>query len=229
VFKDVRGKLEVAREIVEKAVATDAAAREAYLKNTGERRGAIDKKVAELQVELVKERTILETKPQELSEVLSLGDVDQAMEIEAEIEATGAKVQELEHKISLLNRALPKGEPELFFAAIKAYRSKFKSLREAARELDEIDAELKQIRLELEEKEKYSENVRRSVTMAARYDGDNSTLIEIVESFEGAIDVSGHTAGNDERAKLRYIKGNPRGIETTLAGKKLKDLSLEEN
>lgn len=45
--------------------------------------------------------------------------------------------------------------------------------------------------------------------------------VSIEEQHNGPIDVTGHHAGSDDDAKLRFMKGNIRGIENTPAGRAL--------
>ena len=46
---------------------------------------------------------------------------------------------------------------------------------------------------------------------------DEQELIALYEEAFGAIDVTGHTAGTDTAAKLRFISGNTSGIQFTPA------------
>ncbi len=228
-FEDLKKDIQEIDEIITQAVEADKAARRAYIDSANERQSSVNEKIKELQAELDSEKAANELRPQEMSEALSTADADAAMQIEKDIEASNAKIAELEHKISLLGRTPSKGDPKLFFAAIKTYRRKFKELNRAAKELEKVNAKLKQISQELKEKEKSAEDTHRSITGAARYSLDNAALIEMVESFEGPIRIDGHSAGQDEQAKIRYIRGNIAGIENTQAGEKLKKQAQEEN
>jgi len=228
-FEDIKNDIKKVNELITKAVEADKAARKAYLDSADERRGSVEEKIKELQAELDEKKADNELRPQEMAEALSIADADAAIKIEKEIAASNAKIVELEHKISLLSRAMPKGDSALFYAAIKAYRAKFRELKKATKELEKVDTKLKQISRELEEKKTSMEDTQRSIKISARYNLDDSNLIEMVESFEGPIDVFGHSAGKDEMAKIRYIRGNLRGIEATLAGQKLKEQIQEDN
>lgn len=222
-FEDIKMKINEANDLIKKAVETERVAREAYLASANERRESVNEKIKELQAELDKEIEINELYPQKISEALSVANVDAAVKIEKAIELSNSKITDLNHKIELLSNALPKGEPSLFHTAIKVYRQRFETLNIAAKELNEIDTSLKKIELELKRSKESSENTQRKIEALTKANIiDDAILIEMVESFEGPIEIFGHSAGTDESAKIRYIKGNSRGIEGTPAGDKLK-------
>lgn len=228
-FEDLKREMQKINEIVTQAVEADKASRQAYIANAAERRAGVDEKIQELQAELGTERAANNLRPQKMSKALSMADADTALQIEKDMATSNAKIAELEHKISLLGRSLPKGDPKLFFTAIKTYRRKFKELSRAAKELQKVNARLKDISRELKAKEETAERTHHSITVATRDKLDSAALIEMVESFEGPILVDGHSAGRDEEAKIRYIQGNARGIENTPAGDRLMKQPLDED
>lgn len=220
-FEELKSKIQKTETSITSAFEAEAAARKAYLDSCSERRGYIDQKIGEMQVEVDAERSENELRPQRMADALSLGDIDEATSIEQEINAANVKITELEHKIELLNMATPKGEPALFSAAIKARRERIHSLAAA---LDELESHKQKTEILFGDLIVIQEGIRRKITSTARLNAryPDSNLIEMVESYEGQpIDITGHSAGMDNDAKMRYIDGILAGIENTPAGQKL--------
>lgn len=227
-FRDISDDIMRLEGLITEAVEADKDARKAYLDSANELQTNVGVRIEELQAELGREKAANELRTKELAEALSIADVDTALEIEEAMAASNAKITELEHKISLLGRTMPKGNAKLFFAAMKAYRAKFKRFKQVLTELDKIDAKLKEIARETKENQSVVETTQRRVQRLNRTDFADTELIEMVESFEGPIEVEGHSAITDERAKMRYIRGSLSGIEGTPAGKRLQARMKED-
>lgn len=219
-FEELKSKIEKTEASISNAIEAEKAARKAYLDSCSERRGNIDGKLTELQDELVAERADNELRPQRMADALSQGDIDAATTIEREINAATAKITELEHKIELLSMATPKGEPALFSAAIKAHRERIHAITAA---LEGLKAYKEQTAILMGDLMAIQEDIRRKINSTLHLTGEQPdlNLIEMVETFEGLLNVGGHTSFNDADAKMRYINGILAGIENTFAGERL--------
>lgn len=219
-FEELKSKIQKTEASITNAIEADAAARKAYLDSCSDRRGNINTKLTELQNELEAERADNELRPQRMADALSQGDIECATAIENEINSANMKITELEHKIKLLSTAVPKGEPALFSAAIKAYRERILSIGDARKEFDSVK---EQTEILLGDLIAIQEDLRLKIKSTLKFTDSwrDINLIEMVESYEGPIDITGHSAGMDDSAKMRYINGNLAGIENTPAGQKL--------
>lgn len=226
-FKEIKEDIKRIDKSIKDAIEKDKMARKAYLDSAQNSQSHVNEKIKELEVELEETKSKNNHLPQELSEALSIADIDQAVKIEEEIKRSNEKMQQLKHKITLLTNASLKGDSDLYYAAIEAYRNIRKQLGTASQEIRKLNDVLKKLSQELEESKQAYEDTSRTVNSLLNRNRIDEPLIAMVESFEGAIDITGHTCGStfsgDMNAKMRYIRGNINGIENTVAGKKLRN------
>lgn len=219
-FTELKTKIQETEACITSAINAEKTARKSYLDSCSEHRGIIDGKLTELQDELVAERAENELRPQRMADALSQGDIECATAVENEINSANVKITELEHKIQLLSMATPKGDPALFSAAIKAHREKIHSITAA---IAELKSHKYQTEILFGDLMAIQEDIRNKINSTLHLTGrqPDLNLIEMVETFEGPIDVRHHAAFNDVDAKMRYVSGVLAGIENTPAGRVL--------
>lgn len=219
-FTNLKVRIQEVENRMTSAINAENAARRAYLDSCNERRGFIQQKLKEIQDQLEAERANNELLPQRLADALIEGNTEAAASLENQINASTTKSLELSRNFEMLSKGTPKGDPETYADVIKTHTDKLEAFAHARSVLETIKVEtaaligdLSAIQTSIELK------FKTKLRITAEY--PDAQLIQIVESFEGPIDVTGHSAMTDENAKMRYIIGALTGIENTPAGQKL--------
>ena len=151
----------------------------------------------------------------DLGEALVAGDSDKAESIRGEIATIEEEIRDVQASIATLcSNSCAKAEAELVLEAAAKYKAEAET---AVRLTGELDADLEEVR----EQRKYFESLEQKIKGARRNvlrKSDAATdeerdLIALYEESVGEIDVTGHSAGTDEAATLRFLRGCTRGIE----------------
>jgi chromosome segregation ATPase len=142
--------------------------------------------------------------------------------LEDQIDDLNNEAAKLKRRINQLEKIGNPGREDLFQEVLAAY--------EELREVEaEANANLTQIEEAADEWMKYFKAVKDDASNAKEWGPGmttrsgsksyNKDLVKIAEQHLGEIDVSGHTCGSDEVAKVRYLRGEFKGIENTPAYK----------
>ena len=170
-----------------------------------------------------------------LADAILEEDENKAGELRGEIAAIEEEIRDIQTNIEMLERHnAAKAEAELVRVAVEQYKAAQASRLRALKKLQAVELALKQ---EIEQLQNDLTEVVRSESRirlhcqgsACNPSSDEQELIALYEEAFGAIDVTGHTAGTDTAAKLRFISGNTRGIESTpVAGGKIEHTAEPE-
>lgn len=153
----------------------------------------------------------------ELAEALMTGDTTEAESLRGEIAAIEEEARDVQASISTLcsyNSA--KAEAEAVLEAVAKYRAAAETASRLSKEISVSLEEVKEKRAYLERLEKKIEGAQRTISTRTKSifaNADERDLIALYQESVGKIDVTGHHAGSDEAAILRFLKGNTRGIE----------------
>ncbi len=151
--------------------------------------------------------------------------------LEDQLDDLNAESSKLKRRLSQLENIENPGSEELYQEAMIAYRN----LRETETATGIALAEISQI---ADEWLKYFKAIGDEAVKAGQYGPGihthtgsksyNKTIVKIAEQHNGPIDVAGHTCGNDELAKVRYLKaletGDFSGLLNTPAYRILKGI-----
>lgn len=172
-----------------------------------------------------------------LGEALMTADKEEAATIRGEIAAIEEEARDHQACIATL-RAYnsEKAEAEAVQEVVTKYNAAIETSLRLTKEIDATLEEVKEEIARLEILKQKIEEARRSVSKkVSGTSAEERALIALYEESIGAIDVTGHSTASDDDAKLRYLRGNQRGIEgipafnngtkatTRAAGKKLNE------
>lgn len=170
-----------------------------------------------------------------LADAILEEDENKAGELRGEIAAIEEEIRDTQTNIEMIERHnAAKAEAELVRVAVEQYKAARASRVRALEKLPTAELELKQ---EIEQLQNDLAEIERSETRIRTHcqgtahspSSEEQELIALYEEAFGVIDVTGHTAGTDTAAKLRFISGNTRGIEfTPVAGGKIEHTAEPE-
>ena len=203
----------------EKVKAFDTAAA-AYLEDLKEKQAAIDGKAADVEQQLAEINERKQKLVQEMTAAIASGDDAKAAAAEKEADKLSAEAHSLSQKLDLMRQVKAKGNDALYDEAADAFDAQLEALAERDRTLFMIADAAREHINRLESIEGKIQGLVRVRSLRHGKTKQDVKMVEIAELHDGVIDVTGHHAGTDEEAKLRYVKGNMRGLENTPAFKK---------
>lgn len=223
-MNDYTVAIEQQTQIVKKAEDAMRAALEAAAASKKTKNAAISDRVTSYKKQLEALESLIGSKAAELAEEVANGDNITAKKLEEEITTLSAQAEETRRKIGAIGGAEMKADPELVLTAIRAYAKASAAKAAAAVELrragDGIKAQIQKLNQQYDELKKQASVLGKEYGINRHADA----LIHLYEEAFGEIDVTGHACGTATEAKLRFIKGNSRGLEHTTAAKALADL-----
>lgn len=215
--KNYEQDLEQIREEAQGARQEWIAALEAAKASKKERQKKIDDAIEEHKARLDELATKKDKARDDLAEALMTGDTDEAESIRGEIATIEEEARDVQASIATLcsyNSA--KAEAEAVLEAVEKYRAASETAVRLSAEIGVVLAEVREKREYLERLEQKIEVARRTISTRAHSgaaSADERDLIALYEESLGKIDVTGHHAGSDETAMLRFLRGSTRGIE----------------
>ena len=225
--KNYEQDLEQIREEAQGARQEWIAALEAAKASKKERQRKIDDAIEEHKARLDELATKKDKVRDELAEALMTGDTDEAESIRGEIATIEEEARDVQASIATLcsyNSA--KAEAEAVLEAAAKYRAASEKNR---RLFEAISIDLEEVRANIEHLERLEQKIEAAKrTILNRVNGKAATaeereLIALYQESVGEIDVTGHHAGSDEAAMLRFLRGSTRGIEDIPALKASED------
>lgn len=216
-YKNYEQDLEQISEEAQGARQEWIAALKAAKASKKKRQGKIDDAIEEHKARLDELATKKDKARDELAEALMTGDTDKAESIRGEITTIEAEARDVQASIATLcsyNSA--KAEVEAVLEAVEKYRAASKTALRLSAEIDVALAEVREKREYLERLEQKIEAAQRTISTRAHSSAANADERELLALYQesiGEIDVTGHHAGSDEAAMLRFLRGSTRGIE----------------
>ena len=218
------------KDTLSQLVTQEGKAFTAYLNAVSEARattGGRQNKVTEAVATYAEKIEKLQAKKAELSDALADvildGDENGAGQLRGEIAAIEEEIRDIQTNIEMLGKHnAAKAEGSRVLVAVDQYKAAQTARVRALEKLQAVELALKQ---EIEQLQNdLTEVVRSESRIRSHCQGsahnpssDEQELIALYEEAFGAIDVTGHTAGTDTAAKLRFISGNTSGIQFTPA------------
>lgn len=213
--KNYEQELEQIREEARSARHEWIASLKAAKESKKERQAKIQEEIESRRSRLARLAEDADKEREELVEALMTGDTDTIKRKRkglTAIEDEGRDVEAILGKLSTYDGS--KSESETVLEAVAKYKAAEEASIRLTKEIDAILAEVKEKREHLEQLEQKIEETRRQISKKSEgANADEMDLIDLYEKSVGVIDVTGHHAGNDTTAKLRYLRGNTRGIE----------------
>lgn len=215
--KNYEQDLEQIREEAQGARQEWIAALEAAKASKKERQRKIDDAIEEHKARLDELATKKDKVRDELAEALMTGDTDEAESIRGEIATIEEEARDVQASIATLcsyNSA--KAEAEAVLEAVAKYRAANETSLRLSEEIGVTLSEVREKKEYLERLEQKIEGAKRTISTRAHSSAasaDERDLIALYQESIGEIDVTGHHAGSDEAAMLRFLRGSTRGIE----------------
>lgn len=160
----------------------------------------------------------------DIADYISSGEDEKAQEAERQMDEATAEMYSLEKKIQQFQSISIKGDDDLFNRAAKAYSLMEDKRHDATATAREIVSIAKRWIEYFSQIRDSAYNIAYGNTASGRRREDD-IMVKIDEQHCGSINVDGHSAGSDMDAKIRFVKGNIRGIENTEAAKRLEGIS----
>lgn len=169
-----------------------------YRKDISDKVKLVQKKHEELETELFTLQECEKSMKDTYATVVTSGDENGIKHLESELKAITGDIAFCKSKVDLLNGHIEKGDKKLFDNAYDAYKLQNEDISENRKVINEY---FKLI----------SDAINKLTAVKKDFDHinvvDNShNMVKIYESFNGIIDVTGHRAGSDMEAKIRFIK-----------------------
>ena len=200
----------------------------AALDKAKELRASRQKKIQEAiraqQAELADLKAKREAANDERGEAIINGDTKKEAELDEQIKAIDREIAETEQKIEAVGkRSTAQTEKDAVRLAVSEFRDFVKVCEEEKEKLRKyaasLEAQIANLAATLEDAEAAIRRI--SDSSGNNYKADE--LVSIYETTLGAIDVSGHSCGDEKNAKRRFIRGSVRGLEKTPAAALLED------
>jgi hypothetical protein len=171
--------------------------RNLFLDDISEKKKMIETKRNDLETELNMFVECEHSIKDSYASVIASGDNEGIKYLESEMKAIAGDIAFCMSKIDLLNAHTEKGDRKLFDAAYTAYQQQ----KEVEDKSTHIVAECEKMLNEAIEK---LNGLKKEFRYLPTYDNDKA-MVNMFETINGPIDITGHHAGTDMAAKVRII------------------------
>ncbi len=164
----------------------------------------------------------------EITDHIAAGRDDEAEQAEMRMDEINSEMYSLEKKIKQFEAVGVKGSDDLFKAASDAYNDMLLKEKQVSEIAYDIFKAAEEWSIYFKEIQENAYNIAYGRKTFTGHTKEDDIMVSITEQYDGLINVDGHHAGTDRNAKIRYVRGNLRGLEGTEAAAKRMEGAINE-